>query len=285
MRIERIPLSNPVFLFLMVSLQLSLMGSYARATDYQGTIKVGGTGGAYGVMNEVAAAFQKKYPLVRFYFSPSLGSTGGIKAALAGALDLGLSSRPLNAAELRQGAVAVEYGRTPVMLVTSQKGAGINFTLKEIASLYAGEIETYPDGVPIRLVLRPLVESDTAFLLSLSPEIADAVRKAHAREGMIVATTDRDNADTLEKIRGAIGWMTLTQLISEKRSVTPLVLEGVRPSLETLASGAYPYSKPFSVVTGANPTPLVKAFSEFLTSGEVREILLKNGLFVDARKP
>jgi len=89
-------------------------------------------------MAQVAAAFQKRNPHMHIAFSPSLGSTGGIKAVLAGALDLGLSARPLTAEELQQGAVAVEYGRTPLILVTSYKGAAINFTLEQIAYLYGG---------------------------------------------------------------------------------------------------------------------------------------------------
>jgi len=269
----------------MISIPLTGAGIPARAADYQETIKIGGTGGAYGVMKEVAAAFQKKHPQVRFYFTPSLGSTGGVKAVLAGALDLGMSARPLMAEEVSQGAVAVEFGRTPIMLVTSHQGAEINFTLKEIASLYAGEIKSYPGGAPIRLILRPMVDSDTEFLLSLSPEIAAAVRQAHAREGMIVATTDLDNANAMEKIKGALSWMTLTQLISEKRPFTLLQINGVKPSLETLASGAYPYSKPFSVVTGATPTPLAKAFIEFLTSAAGREILSQNGILGEGKRP
>jgi phosphate transport system substrate-binding protein len=269
----------------MLFFQLALLEKSALSSDYQGTIKIGGTGGAYAVMTQVTAAFQKKYPHARFYFPPSLGSSGGIKAVLAGALNLGLSARPLTKEEHLQGAVAVELGRSPIMLVTSHKRPGVNFTLREIASLYLGEIRAYADGVPIRLILRPMVESDTSFLLSLSPEVAAAVRKAHAREGMIVAVTDQDNANSLEKIRGAIGWMTLAQLISERRALTPLTIGGVRPGLETLASGAYPYSKPFFVVTGNNPGPLVKSFIEFLISREGREILSQNGLLVDGKRP
>jgi phosphate transport system substrate-binding protein len=272
-------------LFLMLCLLLPWSGSDARTEDDHGTIKIGGTGGAYGVMTQVAAAFQKRCPRVRVEFSPSLGSTGGIKAVLAGVLDLGLSARPLTEEERRQGAVAVEYGRTPLILVTSHKGTAINFTLKQIASFYSGEINSYPDGAPIRLILRPMTESDTAFLLSLSPEMAAAVRTAQARDGMVIVLTDRDNANTLEKITGAMGWMTLAQLISEKRPLTPVAIHNVRPGLDTLSSGAYPYYKTFSVVTGASPTQEVKSFMEFLTSSAGREILLQNGLLVDHQEP
>ena len=216
MRLVRFSLSAWIAVLLVGAFQLAGAAGVVLAAEDQGTLRTGGTGAALEGMAQVAAAYHKKYPGVRVFISPSLGSTGGIKAVVAGVLDLGMSARPLTEAELRQGAVAVEYGRTPVMLVTSHQGPGINFTLREIASLYLGEIKSYPDGTPIRLILRPMVDADTSFLLSLSPEMADAVRKAHAREGMIVAATDRDNANAMERIRGAIGWMTLAQLISEK---------------------------------------------------------------------
>ena len=285
MPMKRIFPSKMALILLILSLLFPLILSSVRTEDYHGNLKIGGTGGAYGVMTQVAEAFKKKYPQIRVDFPHSLGSAGGIKGVLAGALDLGLSARPLTAAERGQGAVATEYGRSPLMLVTSHQGGVINFTLKQIASLYSGEIKSYADGSPVRLILRPLADSDTSFLLSLSPEMAEAVRKALSREGMIIAYTDQDNANTLEKIKGAMGWMTLSQLISEKRSLTPLPIDNVKPSLDSLSSGAYPYCKTFSVITGPNPTPMVKSFMEFLTSAAGRKILLTNGLLVERKKP
>jgi len=273
------------YILFIFCLLLPVAGMVAGAADYQGTIRLGGTGGAHGLMTQVTAAFQKKHPEVRFLFSPSLGSTGGIKAALARALDLGLSARALTAEELRQGAVAVAYGRTPMMLVTSHKGVKMNFTLEQIASLYAGDLKSYADKTPIRLILRPLADSDTDFLLGLSPQVAAAFRKAQAREGMIVAVNDQDNAMAMEKIKGAMGWITLAQVLSEKVPVTPLTIGNIMPSLETMAAGAYPYYKSFSVVTGAKPTPLAQAFIGFLTSIEAREILLQNGLLAEDKRP
>ncbi|MCK9377889.1 MAG: substrate-binding domain-containing protein [Syntrophobacterales bacterium] len=285
MLLKRISLLVLGAFLLLLALQLAVTGSDAPAAPDRGALKIGGTGGANGAIALVADAFKKKHPEFRFVFSPSLGSTGGIKAVISGAMDLGLSSRPLTEAELRQGAVAVEYGRTPIMLVTSHPGAGLNLTLKQIAALYAGELSNYPDGTQIRLILRPWVESDTSFLLNLSPEIAEAVAKAHARPGLIVAVTDQDNAEKLEKIKGAIGWLTLAQLIPEKRQVTPVSIGGIMPGLATLASGAYPYYKPFSVVTLAPPAPQVKAFIDFLTSRQGQEILSKSGLLVNEKRP
>ncbi|MDO9531065.1 MAG: substrate-binding domain-containing protein [Deltaproteobacteria bacterium] len=270
---------------LTVALQLPVTTSGVSAADYQGTLRIGGTGAAVATITQVAAAFQKKHPDVLFVFPPSLGSSGGIKAVIAGALDVALSSRPLTEAEARQGAVAFEYAQTPLLLVTSHQAAGVNLTLKQVASLYAGEIGKFPDGAPMRVIIRPEHEADTHFLRRLSPEMDQAVQKAQSRQGMIVAVTDHDNAETLEKISGAVGWMSLAQLISENRKLAPLPIDNILPSQANFVSGRYPYYKSFRVVTGTQPTPLTKAFLKFLTSAEGRAILEKNGHFIDVKQP
>ena len=160
---------------------------------------------------------------------------------MAGALDVGLNSRPLTEAERDHGLVVMEYARTPLLLVTSHKGAGVSFTLKQLAALYSGEITSYPDGTPLRLIMRPEVEIDTHMVRGLSPGIDAAIHRAQLREGMSVAVTDQDNAEMLVKITGAIGWMTMAQLISENLGLTPLPIDDLaRPNQANFASGKDP---------------------------------------------
>ena len=149
----------------------------------------------------------------------------------------------------------MEYARTPLLLVTSHKGAGVNFTLKQIASLYNGENRSYPDGTPIRLIMRPEVEIDIHLVRSLSPEIDAASQRAQLREGMSVAVTDHDNGEMLVRTRGGIGWMTLAQLISENLELAPLPIDNILPSQANFDSGKYPLFRSFSVVTGARAHP------------------------------
>ena len=278
-------LAYVIAVLLTAALQLPVATSGVLAADYQGTLRIGGTGAAVATITQVADAFQKKHPEVRFVFPPSLGSSGGIKAVIAGALDVGLNSRPLTEAERSHGLLSTEYARTPLLLVTSHRGAGINFTLKQIASIYDGEIQRYPDGIPLRVIMRPEVEIDIHLVRGLSPEIDAAIQRAQLREGMAVAVTDHDNAEMLLKTRGALGWMTMAQLISENLGLTPLSINHIVPDQANFASGKYPLFRTFSVVTGAHPTPLVKAFLEFLFSAEGRAILVRNSHFLDLKQP
>ena len=75
--------------------------------------------GGLGNDATVAEAYVKSHPSTKIAVLPSLGSGGGIKAVLSGALQLGLSSRPLTEAEVKAGAVGIEYGRTPFVFATS----------------------------------------------------------------------------------------------------------------------------------------------------------------------
>ena len=261
---------------LLLAVMLCFPGNPLAA--YAGeVIRVGGTGCALGGMKEAAHVFRKKRPDVTFSFVPSLGSSGGIKAVLSGALDLSLSSRPITDEERKQGASQAEYARTPFIFVTSHKGKTGDVTLDLLVSIYAGETKTWPDGVPLRLIMRPAGDADMVYLKTLSPAMDKAVAAALKREGMVMAVTDQENADAIERIRGGFGAFTLAQLLAEQRPLTPLRLNGTTPSLAALSNGSYPYYKTFYAVTVSRPNQGVQAFIKFLNSPEGRRVLKETG--------
>jgi phosphate transport system substrate-binding protein len=247
-------------------------------------VRIGGSGGPLASMQMLAEAFQKTQAQTRFVIVPSLGSGGGIKALQAGAIDLALVSRTLKDSERGAGVVATEYARTPFVFATAVRSNLTGITSAELIRIYRGERSAWPDGRPLRLVLRPRVDSDTDILKSLSPEMSQAVHAAYAREGLIIANTDKASADSIETIPGAIGTTTLAQIISEKRELNALALDGVMPSLATLADGKYPYYKSFFMVVGPGSSALTRQFAAFVQSPAGRELLQKNGHWVGPSK-
>ncbi|MEO5660131.1 MAG: substrate-binding domain-containing protein [Polaromonas sp.] len=261
---------------LLALLIFPVMGS-AGPLEGDSRIRIGGTGGALASLQLLGEAFKKVQPTVSIVTVPSLGSSGGINAMLASAIDLAVSSRPLKEAERGQGATATDYARTPVVFATAARFGTSAITTGELVGIYAGEVTTWPDGRTLRLVLRPESESDTDIVKSLSPAMNQAVKSALARQGMIIASTDKVNADHLEKIHGAIGAITLSQIITEKRALLPLALNGVMPSLQTLDNGSYPYAKTFSLITTPKASLQARQFVAFVRSPEARQILEKSG--------
>jgi phosphate transport system substrate-binding protein len=98
---------NPFYAVLSACILWLAVPSPAAAQEQ--SLKIGGTGTTLGTMRLLGAAFEKANPGVSVTVLSSLGSTGGIKAATAGAIEIGVSARPLSEAE-RQGANAIELG-------------------------------------------------------------------------------------------------------------------------------------------------------------------------------
>ncbi len=259
-----------LLLFLMT--QAASMEAAERAV-----IRIGGTGGALGGIREVAHAFQKKHPRIEVAIPTSLGSSGGIKALLSDAVDIAVTSRPPTEEERKQGAVELEYARTPFVFITSMHGVADNVTLQQVSAIYYGELKTWPDGTPIRLILRPKGDTDNAYLRGLSAAMDKAVPSTLAREGMVTAVTDQENVDLIQRTRGGFGASTLAQVISEKRNVTVLHLDGVAPDVAALRDGRYPYSKSFFVITTPRTNVAARSFIEFLSSAEGRAVLQRSG--------
>jgi len=256
----------------------------ASAPAYGETLKISGTGGVLGAVKLLAEAFREKHPDAKFIFLPSTGSSGAVKAVLAGALDIGVTSRSLKEEEERQGAVQHRYAYTPFVFATGIKTRASGITIGQLAEIYAGAITTWPDGSPIRLVLRPEADSDTLTLRSMSRGMDQALDRAFSRKGMSIAMTDQDSADMIEKIPGALGTTTLSQILTEKRAIKALSMEGVPPTMDALKDGSYPHFKTLYIVTKGSPSGLPGRFVEFVRSAAARPILLKTGHVVPERK-
>lgn len=264
------------------SLYLALtivVAAAAWSTDplHANTIKIGGTGGALGVMSALRDGFRKKQPDVSIVIIPGLGSGGARQALKDGVLDVAVTARPWKKTEAIEGAVTRLYGRTPLILTVPKSISVSDLSVQEILDIYAGKKLTWPNGERLRLILRPLADSDTELLSSIGPDMEQAVKNAHAREGMTVAITDEEAANTIESTKGAIGSTTLSLILSEKRRLTPLTVKSIAPNPKNIASGSYPWFKSFYLSTRVQTSPSARQFVEFVMSAPGQEIVAQLG--------
>ena len=267
------------FIWLLVFVFFSGLMGIIR-TGYAETVKIGGSGFSLGVMGLLAGSFEKQFPGVEIQIFPSLGSSGGIKAVLQGALDLGVSARALNETEMSRGAIAREIARTPFVFFSNNGIDKEGLSFDEIAGIYAGEMLSWPDGTRIRLVMRPKGEGDMNILRKLSPRINQALTLSFNREGMRYAITDQENASAVERTVGAVGCGSLTQILAENRQVNVLSLQEVIPSVEGIRDGSYPWFKSLYLVTTAKTSPALQNFIEFIDSETGAMILNRYGNMV-----
>lgn len=254
---------------------LAVFNSSANAEE----IRIGGTGNALGTMRLMGGAFTAKYPATKVTVLGSIGSSGAIKAVPKGVIDIGLSSRPLSEEERADGIVTAEYARTLTVLAISSKAKATEITNVEIAKIFDGTLATWSDGTRVRPVLRQPGDDNTKQIKALSPEIEKAMIAAEKREGLAFAVTDQEAADKIESIPGAVGTSTLALIKSEGRALRALKLDGVEPSENRYASGAYPASlvKHFYFVTQKEPSAAVQQFIAYVASPDGQDVLTKNG--------
>ncbi|HWR88930.1 MAG TPA: substrate-binding domain-containing protein [Dissulfurispiraceae bacterium] len=241
------------------------------------TIKIGSIGAAAGMMKTVSREFEKHHRTIKVKVLPIPDPSGGIQAVSENAIDIGVTSRSLRGDEKKRGLVAVLFARTPLTPVSNRDVAIKGLKTHELVSIYQGKTLKWPNGKQVRLIMRPAAETDMQLIRKISPEMRAAVDNALSRPGMNMARTDQDNLKKLERVSGAVGFATLSQVLSEGRSVSPLAFNGLAPSVEAVAKGRYPVVKSFYFVRKKDPSPEERAFIAFLLSAKGRKILKEAG--------
>jgi len=245
-------------------------------------IRINGSGSGLHMMKPLTMAYAKTHPEVEFEMDKPLGSSGAIKALLGGAIDIVLSSRPLKPEETTAGVTLRKYGQTPLAIVTNKDVNKQDITAQELADLYAGKIANWPDGKPVRLILRPVDDADTKLIRKLSPEMDAAMTSAQQRPGMTVAVTDPEAVEDISKTPGALGASGLTGIIVEQQPVNVMSLNGVAPTPETLTRGEYPFVKPLDIVTSGALSEPAKKFLTFVYSQEGQGLAHSAGVQITA---
>lgn len=260
-----------------IALAAALFTLSATSTAIAEEIKIGGTGNALGAMQLLGDAFGKQNPDMKVTVLPSLGSSGAIKAVPKGAIDIGLSSRPLTEDESKRGAIAVEYARTPLVFAAPATTRATNITTEQLVDIYSGKLLNWPDGSALRPVLRQPGDDNTRQVRNISPALDSALSIAEQRPGMLFAMTDQEAVSKIENTSGALGVTTLALIISENRQVRALTLDGIEPTVTNAVSGSYPHYKRLFLITLSKPSAAVQRFIAFIQSPAGREILTQTG--------
>lgn len=236
-------------------------------------VRVGGNGAFSAFMAAMAERYRQVDPggAEVTVVLPPLGSGGGLKALSSGDLDIAGGIRPLTQKEREMPNIGKErrLGATPFVLITSNPAAKA-FSVEELAAIYAGKIQRWPDGAPIRLILRARIEGVTTFMRSLSPELNAAIDASFERKGMVIADNDLDTTALAEKTPGSLAPSSLLLSRIEKRKLTVLPLGGPR--------GGADADLGLWLTTSETIRPEVARFLDFLSTKAARDDMVELGL-------
>ena len=230
----------------------------------QDTLRIGGTGSAIGMLQQVGAEFTAadggKVEII-----VSLGSTGAIHALTDGVIDIAVSARPLKADEATAGLSQVTVLRTAYVLATSHRSP-YALNSADLPRIFAAEKAVWADGTQIRIILRPHSETDTALLGELFAGMDKAIEAARRRAEVPTAATDQDNAALAERTPGSLAGTTATQIKTEHRNLHVVPLDGVEPTLVNFESGVYRFAKHLYFIVPRASSAAAERFMKFLRS-------------------
>jgi phosphate transport system substrate-binding protein len=252
---------------------VSLLGAAPQPAFADGAVaRIGGTGMALAALQQIGAGLTGADPSVRIDVMPSMGTSGGIKALLERAVEIAVVARPLNGEERAKGLREAACMTTAVVFASPHRFA-TGLTKAQLPGLYADPSPKWPDGTPLKVILRSRAGSENPYLAAEVPDMAVALDKAYKRHGMPVGSTDQENAKLALQISGSLAIMTLLQIRAERLDLKVLPFDGVAPSAETIANKTYPLPIRVCIVLPADPAPAAMQFVRYFRSAAGKAIV------------
>lgn len=244
-----------------------------------GVLRLCGTGAMLPIVRALGAAFQAdpaRSAGLRVVVEESVGSGGGLRATADGAIDVGLVSRALSAAEAQLGLTVVEVA-TDAVIIAAQPDVPIEgLTTAELLALYGGRTRHFPDGSPATVLLRDRGESANFALDAALPGMNEARERSY-RLGFRVIYHDDEMAAALALTPGSIGVYSFGLLRATRIPLKVLALDGKRPSVEALADGSWRVTRPLAFVVRPERLARVAPLLQLAASDEGRRLIREAG--------
>jgi len=231
-----------------------------------GKLTISVTGREQALFEKASVKFEKLHPRVRVRFAATDG--GDPLATLAdGSADIAVLGRTLKPEEKEWTGTTVGWEGIAIMVNASNRVQEI--TLKQATDLFSGTAKTWDElgGLEARITVvnreegkgvRPYLEQ----LLNLGGKFVN---------GKGVVEPDKEAIRFVSGNLNAVSYVNLNMGVGNVSVGVPirlLAINKVDPEPANVSSGAYPLRRPIVVVTKMPPSPVVKAFVDFMLDKE-----------------
>ena len=273
-----------------------MMASFLNHTAQAGeTITIAGSSTVKPIVEEAVLAFKKGNPGVQVVVGGG-GSSGGVKNAGEGKVDIGMASRKIKEKEQKTypDLLPVVIGQDGVAMIVNKSLAIDNITTEQIFKIYTGAVTNWKElggkDLPISLV-GILLHHGTAevfmkFVGLEGEERGEGTKKTICywkkngeRKCVLEARGVDGNQPSCAAVMtkpGAVSFASIgfaTSLADKGAPVKLLKLNGVEPTSANVVSGAYPLSRPLLVMTKGEARGGVKKFIDYLLSVDGQAIV------------
>src|SRR5215471_4476044 len=263
----------------------ALAASAAPLAAQAGTITVKGSDTMVVLGQRWAEEYMKKHKDVTVQVTGG-GSGTGISALINGTTDVCEASRAMKDAEKKQ--LAEKAGGPPVEITTAKDGLSVyvndsnpvnELSMEQLKGIFTGKITSWKDvGGPDSKIIPYSRENSSGTYVFFKEHVlqnADYTPRAQAMPGTAAVV----NAVAKEKFGIGYGGAAYAKGIKVIKVKKDTAGAGVAPSEATIHDGTYPLSRPLFFYLRPNPSPEIKAFSDWVLSPEGQEIVKKVGYY------
>ncbi len=256
----------------IIAIALAILPPLSGCSPRQQThsITVAGSTSVQPFAEVLSEEFTKRHPDLVVNVQGG-GSSAGIQAAVAGAADIGMSSRDLKPAEKQLKEVLI--ARDAIAIVVHPENPLKNIDAGTLRKIFTGTIASWGDfgwdAKPITVISREEGSGTRGAFEEL------VMKTSEVWPGCLVQDSNGSVRVTVAQDRYSIGYISLG-LVND--GVKALSLDGIEPTFDNASSGRYPLVRPFLFVLKSEPQGLARQFIDYVLSEEGQRILREEGL-------
>lgn len=247
-------------------------GALDMFAGQKGTVRIAGGTAHIPVMKEAARRIMTRFQNIVITVAGG-GSGVGIKQAGEGLVDIGNSGRKPKPEEIqRYGLKMYKWAVDGVGVVVNPANPVKALTQKELKDIYAGKLDNWTalGGADHAITLYTRDESSGTRAVFWQKALDKGVISA----GALFVPSNGAMKTAVAKDPWAIGYVSVGHM---DNSVTPVALDGVTPTLETVANGQYRVARGLYSNTRGEPGGLTRRFIEYLFTSEGQQIVVDKG--------
>lgn len=242
-------------------------------------VRISGSGTALPLLRILTRTYADRS--IDFVYLPGLHSKGGILGVQQGDLEIGAVSRDLTPDERKIGLTYTVLSTDGLTLAAHPGVAVDGLTTQQVCAIYAGTITNWKQvgGLDMPIVVLDRNEDESAKIILRQYVLGSGLRVTPKAVRLFY---ESDMVQALTATPGAVGYFSLGYGISEHIPVSYLALDGVKATVDAVASGRYRVVRPLGVVVAASSTAEVRSFVQW-ASGPEAAAAMREGGFTPAR--
>ena len=259
--------------------------SLPTTAAHAGTITVKGSDTMVILGQRWAEEYMKKNPATVIQVTGG-GSGTGISALINGTTDICASSRAMKPAEKEK--LRDRYNNTGIEMAVARDGLAVyvnssspltELSMDQLKGIYTGKVTNWKEvGGPDAKIIVYSRENSSGTYVFFKEQVlggADFTARAQTMPGTAAVV----NAVAKEKFGIGYGGAAYAKGIKVLKIKKDDKAAGIAPDDKTIKDGSYPLSRPLFFYTRTGASADIKAFTDYVLSGEGQGIATKVGYF------